>query len=364
MDKKQRIQELLHKLDDLEARNPQASIARLLKEEEAKTRANIGDSPTASALKVLARGITNVQNDKRPDELASQLSKNQEENKTNVDELSNSFAEQVANLLQEIKDTEARGMKLTKDETSSIIERFYTYENDFTDKTSEFASKNAALEQNLQRLAAEMPGIYSRIEAVAASTPSIEVHSSDLDALKAELLQSQDTSLQGIRQDLTDRISKFPLHGGNMNRNVAIGGNTSVLSRYTDINLKAGANVQISYSFNDATKYTDVTIAATSGGGGSVTGIIRSVNNVATNTNAGAVAGTDYVYLVGATANIVLPTSVGNNNLYTVKNVGAGTVTILPTGAETIDGTANITMPIQYTSVDLISNNSGNWNIT
>lgn len=170
--------------------------------------------------------------------------------------------------------------------------------------------------------------------------------------------------VEEIRTELMAKIAGTG-HGDHANRNIAVGGNTSVLSRYTDINLKAGANTTITYAYNDVTKYTDITLAATGGGGGgSVTGIIRSINNVAVNTNAGAVAGTDYVYLVGATANIVLPTSVGNANMYTVKNVGAGTVTVLPTGAETIEGAANITMPVQYTSVDLISNNSGNWNIT
>lgn len=193
--------------------------------------------------------------------------------------------------------------------------------------------------------------------AIKARLDALEVP----EAEEPDLISPIKQEIQAVRSDLITRINN---HGGNMNRNIAIGGNTSVLSRYTDINLKAGSNVTLSYAYNDVTKYTDVTVAATGGGGGSVTGIIRSINNVAGNTAAGNTAGTDYVYLVGATANITLPTSVNNLNMYTVKNVGAGTVTILPTGAETIEGTANITMPVQFTSVDLISNNSGNWNIT
>ncbi len=51
--------------------------------------------------------------------------------------------------------------------------------------------------------------------------------------------------------------------GGNANRNIAIGGNASVLSRYTDINFKAGTNVTLSYQNNDLSKYTDITIAPT-----------------------------------------------------------------------------------------------------
>lgn len=199
---------------------------------------------------------------------------------------------------------------------------------------------------------AAFEGIRTRLAALEVEKPEVDLVS----PIKQEIQQ--------VRADFITRMNNRELHGGNMNRNIAVGGNTSVLSRYTDINLKAGPNTTITYVYNDQTKYTDITLAATGGGGGSVTGIIRSVNNIATNTNAGAVAGTDYVYLAGATLNLTLPTSVGNSNLYTVKNTGAGTVTILPTGVETIDGSSNLILPIQFTSVDLISNNSGNWDIT
>lgn len=186
----------------------------------------------------------------------------------------------------------------------------------------------------------------------------------EAEANEPDLISPIKEEVATLRTDLITKVNNLDNHGGNMNRNIAIGGNTSVLSRYTDINLKAGANTTITYAYNDQTKYTDVTIAASGGGGGSVTGIIRSVNNIAVNTAAGGVAGTDYVYLCGATLNLTLPTSIGNSNLYTVKNTGSGTITVLPTGAETIEGAPNITMPVQYTSVDLISNNSGDWSIT
>lgn len=162
-----------------------------------------------------------------------------------------------------------------------------------------------------------------------------------------------------IMPSVMSRVSR--IGGGSMNRNISIGGNSSVLSRYTDINLKAGPNVTLTYSNNDATHNTDITIAASGGGGG---GITRSVNSVAADTPAGSTVGTDYVYLAAGTVTITLPTSVGNSNLYTVKNIGAGTVTIATTGVETIDGSVNLQMPVQFTSVDLISNNSGNWDIT
>lgn len=79
-----------------------------------------------------------------------------------------------------------------------------------------------------------------------------------------------------------------------------------------------------------------------------------STNNIAVNTTAGAAANTYYVYFTTATLTLTLPTAGGNSNRYTVKCV-AGVLTIDGAGAETIDGTATISVAIED-SVDLISN--------
>lgn len=99
---------------------------------------------------------------------------------------------------------------------------------------------------------------------------------------------------------------------------------------------------------------------ATVVGGGS--GITRSISSVAINTNAGATAAVDYVYLVSGTTTLTLPTAVGNANRYTVKNVGVGTVTVGTTSSQTIDGSLTASLPVQYTSIDIVSDNS-NWNV-
>lgn len=179
---------------------------------------------------------------------------------------------------------------------------------------------------------------------------------------RAEEDERLDKKIDANRVEVIDRISRVSPHGGgNANRNISVGGNSSVLSRYTDINLKAGANVTLTYANNDQTKNVDITITATGGGGGG--GITRSINNIAVDTTAGSVSGTDYVYLCAGTLTLTLPTAAGNSNLYTVKNVGAGVITVATTGGETIDADTTITMPIQFTSVDLISNTAA-WMIT
>lgn len=253
--------------------------------------------------------------------------------------------------------------KTERDETSSkVAEGAGTIEA----LKSELATLREQKDKEMEDLKTALQGIPdlrmitdTSFEEMRARLAALEVPEEEA----PDLISPIKKQIDDVRSELISKMSAR--HGDHANRNIAIGGNTSVLSRYTDINLKAGANVTLTYAYNDVTKYTDVTLAATGGGGGgSVTGIIRSVNNIAVSTAAGNTAGTDYVYLASGTLNVTLPTSIGNLNMYTVKNVGAGTVTILPTGAETIEGAANITMPVQFTSVDLISNNSGNWNIT
>lgn len=85
----------------------------------------------------------------------------------------------------------------------------------------------------------------------------------------------------------------------------------------------------------------------------------RAVSSVAVNTTAAAASGTDYVYFVSGTTTLTLPTAVGNTNRYTVKNTGAATVTVACTGAETINGSATLTLAGNV-SADLISDGA-NW---
>ncbi len=167
--------------------------------------------------------------------------------------------------------------------------------------------------------------------------------------------------IKKVRSELLSIVSHAG--GGGAYRNIAFAGNPSVLSRYNDINFKPGANVTISYANNDNTKMVDVTIASSGGGGGSVIGTTRSINTINTSQTAGSTSLTDYVYICSGGVNLTLPDAVGNTNLYTIKNTSTSSVLVSTTSAETIDTSANLILPIQFTSVDLISDGS-NWEIT
>lgn len=167
--------------------------------------------------------------------------------------------------------------------------------------------------------------------------------------------------IEKLRIDTMTVVANVRGGGGNMNRNILVGGNSSTLGRYTDLNIKAGSNVTLTYVNNDNLKTTDLTIAATGGGGGS--GVTRSISTVSVSSVIGEVALTDYVVVAGVGIQLTMPTAVSNTNLYTIKNKSTSSVLLVPNGSETIDGAANIILATQYTSIDLSSDNA-NWQIT
>lgn len=97
----------------------------------------------------------------------------------------------------------------------------------------------------------------------------------------------------------------------------------------------------------------------TAASSGAASAISRSINSISTATTGAAVSLTDYVYLISGTTTYTQPTAVSNTNLYTLKNSGTNTVTIIFTGGQNADGSTSLALT-PNTSVDLISNNS-NW---
>jgi hypothetical protein len=178
-----------------------------------------------------------------------------------------------------------------------------------------------------------------------------------------DFVNKTNQSIEKLRQELSNRINNIRIGGGNQNRNIAVGGNPSVLSKYTDINLKPGNNVSITYTANNTTKYTDITISAT-GGGSSVAGTVRSINRVSTSQTMGSVVGTDYVYIADQGVRLTLPDATGITNLYTIKNISPSSVLVSTTAAQTIDTDSELILATQYTAVDLVNDGADDWSIT
>jgi hypothetical protein len=117
------------------------------------------------------------------------------------------------------------------------------------------------------------------------------------------------------------------------------------------VSITSGSNITLTQSANL------ITIASTASGG-----FTRKIVTFTGATSAGSASSTDYVY-IGATSdniNLTMPTAVSNTNRYTVKQTNTGTLTIITTSSQTIDGVTGFALNRQYQAVDLISDNS-NW---
>jgi hypothetical protein len=171
-----------------------------------------------------------------------------------------------------------------------------------------------------------------------------------------DLISKTSKAIEELRVDMFSRLANIR-GGGNANRQIFIGG-ADPLTRYTDINLKAGTGVTLSYANNNATKKVDITFVSSGG-----SGTVRSIATTSVSSVVGDTAGTDYVVICSEGVKITLPTAASNTNLYTIKNTAASSVLVAPDGAETIDADSNIILSTQYTAVDLISDGT-NWNIT
>jgi len=109
-------------------------------------------------------------------------------------------------------------------------------------------------------------------------------------------------------------------------------------------------------------KKYNITFSIKSSASGGDSGIVRSIFSISTNTTAGAVANTDYVYNITGTTILTLPTAVGNTNKYTIKNAGVGVITILFTSGQNADDSTIITLN-PGVSLPFVSTNT-NWIIT
>lgn len=284
-----------------------------------------------------------------------------------IETLKESFGENIEKLAEELEEKSEELANLSKNTGKEVSDKIPSLMNEINFLKNEIASllgeKNRDVEDIRKAISLSEISEGALANKIRELEDKIEEGDKELSETEDEL----EKEIEDLKKELSDSITKNRTElmsmiaskgGGSMNRKITFGG-VDYLTRYTDINYKAGGTVSFTIANNDQTKMVDVTISATGGTGGTV----RVITSVSGDTTAGDNANTDYVYLVTGTTKITLPTAVGNTNLYTIKNVGTGVVTVDTTSSQTIDGELTIIMPVQYTSVDLISD-TANWNVT
>lgn len=256
------------------------------------------------------------------------------------------LTEETTTLKKLLKERDA----VSTDKIASLASNIDLLKSELTNLTTQKNTEVASLKIELDQLQE-----FEKSTDVTFSQIQTTLEENDLES--EVQFQTLTDSLEKFRKEFNNRLSN--LGGGAMNRQVLFN-STDYLKKYTDINWKAGTNVTFTVVDNNATKKVDITVSAT---GGSGSGIVRSINSISSDTPAGSASTTDYVYICTSTLTVTLPDATTNTNLYTIKNVGTGVVTINTTSSQTIDGALTIVMPLQYTAVDLVSDTAG-WNVT
>lgn len=187
-----------------------------------------------------------------------------------VDDLnSDSSIDDLTASLQSVKDFSRELKDVITARIESLDEKFQLqlslHKNNLN---TSLVTKYAELKSSLARLEKTTEGISESIDKINPS----------LDKKITKSRSEVEEAISKLREEVFQKISTIG-RGGNMNRNISIGGNSSVLSRYTDVNLKAGTNVAITYANNDTTKNVDVTFTGTGGIAPTIpTGTVNGVN--------------------------------------------------------------------------------------
>ena len=155
------------------------------------------------------------------------------------------------NLREIIKSFNRRVQELKENmltELESRLAQFPDYSNGLSSLKTEFEGRFRELEKE------EIPNIQTQMQDIVSNDID-EKHS------QQELEQKLEKRLEELRRELHVRLGN--LGGGNANRNILVGGNSSTLSRYTDFDIRAGGGVTLTTATNDDDRTTRVTIAAT-----------------------------------------------------------------------------------------------------
>jgi hypothetical protein len=140
---------------------------------------------------------------------------------------------------------------------------------------------------------------------------------------------------------------------GTANQVLANGTSGSAQTGAVTLTLPQSINTTSNVTFNSVTA---ASISATNyvQAAGFKTGYVAKTANY-------TVATSDYtIDCTSGTFTVTLPSAVGiAGQIFVIKNSGAGTITITPNGAETIDGGASYSLASQYKYVTLQSNGSG-----
>jgi outer membrane murein-binding lipoprotein Lpp len=350
MNKKQKLQQLLERVRDIEdalpLRETEEYSQKLISDMAEKMRGDasvqylekihqkLGTFKKDFDLTPLADEITALQK-----EIAS-LSAEIEKHERDTKDLASSLKQEIETILQKI--TEVENMPLPEVDTlSAKVDRMERGmdNSQFAVQTNE---KLSSVNQRIDALTKDTR-IASLVESVGKQFDAHNLAAFNL---------AQEINV--LRQDMLERLSVS--RGGSAHRQINI--NSSVMStRYTDINFTEGGNIGWSATNDDTNKRVNIRASVLIGGGGG-SGITRFASIISVSSTFGATALTDYVAFANVGIRTTLPTAIGNSNLYTIKNTSTSSVLVATTEGQTIDGSDTALMSVENESLSFMSNGS------
>lgn len=224
--KQQRIQNLLDRLDVLEGKSSkktriQGLLARLdtIKKEQIERTSRKKEIEQALAPKV--RG------------LLARIRQAQESNAKDLVNAAQSFRTETKTVRERVVEVRNEAPETELKVLSSQIEAL---EKAFEEKAKLFETKDAMLEGafvQLQQAVPDVSGLVSQDEV--------------------------EKKLKTLEGNMVSRLTKN--HGGNANRDIRLN-SSSLLTKYTDLNIIPGNNISVVASANDTTGYTDLTFSS------------------------------------------------------------------------------------------------------
>lgn len=262
MTRKQKIQNLLNRLDELEGKNPSRAVERLLTEEASASRETLRESKTGAALKILAKSLEKVQGDPRPHKILTQLTEATKTTEEKFSVVDSDFKKKTEDLLSEIRQIESRGTELTKKEIRSILSRFGEYKITHEADIAFVRNQISLLEAEISRISQELPAILAKFDSIP--DPSLSIGAVDAKAEQAQnTAEGVDVALKQLEKRLSTRINQISHGGGNMSRQILVNGSQSTLGTFNDVNLIPGSNMGIAVSVDQINQRTNFTFNGT-----------------------------------------------------------------------------------------------------
>jgi len=282
MDKKTKAKELLARLDAYEARrsgavsketeNLSQMLDRIVEDNIASVRTSIKNDPMIRAMEDIQNSIKKLGENSQMDELMQALQEAMAENESNLKNLSDSFEGQVRAMRAEM------GNLPDESQVEILLSQINSLRTDFAVQASSYQSKESLIQSEFNRVELELESLSRRLVAQEQNTTAGDAN----EATKTELVDVRN-ELDDLRKKVMSSLATIQ-GGGNANRNFTLNG-SSVLTKYTDIDIVPGTNMTIVATTDDVKGTTKLTFNSSGGGGGgggspwaTPTGTVNSTN--------------------------------------------------------------------------------------